>query len=170
MAGMGGALVVTLLAVAGFVGFRALNRDPLEIEPVAVDYLPVVVEAQRAGMAPVYPVELPQGWMATSVELRPGADPAWALGMLTSSGEFAGLRQGGDTLGRLVETYVDDGAVEGEPVEVPSEVGDTWATFSDEGGDSALAAEVDGQPLLVYGSASDEDLGRLVSLLTSDAR
>ena len=170
MAGMTGALIVTLLAIAAFVGVRAINRDPLEVEPEAVDYLPVVVEAQRVGLSPAYPPELPQGWLATSVELRPGESPSWALGMLTAEEEFAGLRQGGDTLDGLVRTYVDEDAVEGDAAEVDGALGGTWRTFSDAGGDLAFATELDGEPLLVYGSASEEDLTLLLSRLTTAAR
>ena len=170
MGGMAGALIVTLLAIGVFMGFRALNRDTLEVPREPVDYLPVVVQAQQQGMTPAYPISLPEGWIATSVELRPGAaTPAWALGIVTDAGTFAGIRQGGDSLDGLVQTYVDENADEGEAVVLPTEVASRWRTFSDRGGDRAYAAEVAGSPLLVYGSASDNDLRRLLSALTTSS-
>jgi Protein of unknown function (DUF4245) len=164
---MAGALIVTLLAVAAFVGFRALNREPLEVTQDPVDYLPVVAELQREGREPVYPVRLPDGWVATSVDLRQGATPSWGVGMVTDADTFVGIRHGGDTLDGLLRTYVDESPTEGEPAMVETEVATEWRTFSDDGGDRAYAAEVGGLPLLVYGTADDEDLRTLLGLLTT---
>jgi Protein of unknown function (DUF4245) len=165
--GMAGALIVTVLAVVAFVGFRALNREPLEVEPEPVDYLPVVAQAQQLGGEPAYPPRLPDGWIATSVDLRSGEAGAWGLGLLTDTDTFAGVRQGGDSLDGLLQTYVDENPTEGEAVEIDTEVATRWRTFSDGGGDRAYAAEVAGQPLLVFGSATDADLRLLLSLLTT---
>lgn len=163
---MAGALIVTILAVAAFIGFRALNRDPLEVQPEALDYLSVAAQAQQMGLEPAYPARLPDGWIATSVAA--GREPgAWTVGMLTDAGDFVGIQQGGDTLDGLVSTYVDERAVEGDPVTLPTEVASQWRTFSDSGGDHAYAAEVGDQPLLVYGSADDADLRTLLGLLTT---
>jgi hypothetical protein len=170
MSGMLGALLVTLLVIGAFVVFRALNRDQIEIRPEAVDYLSAVRAAQGAGLQPVYPASLPEGWIATSVDLRRGADPAWGIGMLAADGTFAGLRQGGGSLDDLLRVYVDSSPVEGEPVTVSGSVATSWRVFSDSGGDRALATEIDGVPLLVYGSANDADLRLLVGLLTTAAR
>ncbi len=170
MAGMTGALLVTVAAVAAFVGFRALNRDELDIEPEPVDYLPVVTQAQRLGATPAYPGRLPHGWVATSVTLGQGDPPSWGLGLLTGDEEFAGIRQGGDTLAGLVETYVDEDAQEGATVRLETEVASSWRTFSDDGGDLAYAAEVGGQPLLVYGSAGQGALEQLLGELTTAPR
>lgn len=168
--GMVGALIITLLAVGAFVGFRALNRDPLEVTRDPVDYLPVVAELQRQGDEPVYPSRLPDGWVATSVDLRQGATPSFGVGMVTDADTFVGVRHGGDTLDGLLATYVDESFVEGEPATVETEVADQWRTFSDDGGDRAYAAEVGGLPLLVYGTADDEDLRTMLGLLTTAQR
>lgn len=44
--GMLGALVVLLLVIGGFVAFRAVTRDDLEVEVETVDYLETVGFAQ----------------------------------------------------------------------------------------------------------------------------
>ncbi len=170
MGGMAGALIVTLLAVVAFVGFRGLNRDALEVTQDPVDYQPVVAQLQRDGRQPAYPSQLPDGWVATSVDLRPGATPSWGLGMVTDADTFVGIRQGGDTLEGLLGTYVDENPTEGESATVETEVATQWRTFSDDGGDRAYAAEVGGLPLLVYGTADDEDLRTLLGLLTTAPR
>ncbi len=170
MGGMAGALIVTVLAVGAFVGFRALNRDSLEVAQEPVDYLPVVAQLQRDGLQPAYPMRLPDGWVATSVDLRQGATPSWGLGMVTDADTFVGIRQGGDTLDGLLGTYVDENTAEGDPAAVESEVAVQWRTFSDDGGDRAYAAQVGGLPLLVYGTADDADLRALLGLLTTAPR
>lgn len=166
--GLIGALVVTLLAIGAFVAFRAFSREELEVRPEAVAYLPVVAQAQAAGQRPAYPATLPDGWIVTSVNVARGEAPAWALGLLTSEGEYAGLRQSDAPVDSLLETYVDAEPVEGEPFTLPGALAPSWRTFADSGGDRAYAADVDGQTVLVYGSASQADLETLIGLLTTD--
>ena len=66
--GLVGALVITVVAVVAFVGFRALVSDQPDVEPEAVDYLETVGLAQDGDVEPVYPAELPEGWIATRAE------------------------------------------------------------------------------------------------------
>ena len=49
-----------------------------------------------------------------------------------------------------------------------SAVGDRWRTFSDSGGDHAYATERGHQWILVYGSASTDDLRWLAAHLVTD--
>jgi hypothetical protein len=169
--GMVGALVILLLAIGAFVAFRALTRDQPEIRPEPVDYLETVALAQRGGIDVVYPADLPEGWMATSADVGAESATTWGLAMLTDEDRFVGLRQD-DDLDALLSTYVDERTVEGEPVEVTGTVAPTWRRFTDEGGDTAYAAEAGGpdQWVLVYGSAGSEDLLTLVGSLTDKAR
>ena len=90
--GMVGALLVTLLVILAFVGFRALNRSDLDVKPEHVDYLAQVGYAQQAGADVVYPARLPSGWYATQVDvLARAARLELELSMLTGDGQYVGL-------------------------------------------------------------------------------
>ena len=166
--GLIAALVITVLAVLAFVVFRSLNRTDLDVEPERVDYLATVQSLQQDGAAPVYPATLPLGWMATSVDVRPGDRLAWGVGILTDDDEFVGVRQSSESLDSLLETYVDEQPADDGTVSVASDVAGRWRAFHDDGGDRAYAAEVGDQTVLVFGSASDADLREVVGSLTRD--
>ena len=169
-AGLVGAILVTLLVIGAFVAFRATFRDQAAQRPVPVDYLAVVAAGQDAGSSVAYPADLPDGWIATSVDLTPGEDPSWGVGMLTAEEDFAGVRQEAADVEDLLATYLDEDPHDiqrlGE-VELDSEVAATWSAYTDSGGDRAYAAELDGQVVLVYGSASEADLRSVVARLTT---
>ncbi len=164
--GMTGALIVTVLFVLAFVAWRGLFRADLDDTPVAVDWQDSVELAQQADLRVVHPRELPSGWSATSVELRAGDEPRWGLGVLTADGDFIGIRQQDTSVDDLVEQYVDEKAEAGDDASVPSEVTDTWQTWSDDGGDHGYATELDGDAVLVYGSAPVGDIEDYLGLLT----
>ena len=164
--GMTGALIVTVLFVIAFVTWRGLFRTDTDDSPVPVDWQASVELADEAGLGVVRPRELPEGWIATSVELRAGDDPRWGLGVLTDEGDFVGIRQQDTSVDALVELYVDEKAEAGEDADVPSEITDTWQTWSDSGGDHGYSTEVDDEALLVYGSAPIEDIEAFMGLLT----
>ena len=87
--------------------------------------------------------------------------------MLTDDGPLRRDPSGGR--GRsttLVATYVDEDAVEGEAVGVANVLAPRWRQFTDAGGDTAYAAEVGGEWVLVYGSAPADDLLTIVESLT----
>lgn len=162
--GMVGAMLVLLLLIAAFVGFRALNREELAIEPERVDYREAVGFAQDAGWSVVYPRSVPDGWRATSIDSQREED--WGIGFLTPDG-FVGVRQSAASVEQLLETYVDEEAVAEGPVRLDSELARVWESYSDAGGDLAFAAEVDGRRVLVYGSARATDLRTLAEALTT---
>jgi hypothetical protein len=163
-------MIVTLLVIGAFVAVRALGRDDLEVKPEPVDYRSTVTNLQESGSTVVYPADLPKGWIATSVHVVPGDDPAFGVGLLTADGEFAGVRQEDAPLDDLLATYVDDAATEGEQLTVTGSVARSWRSFTDSGGDRAYAAKLGDDEILVYGSASAADLRRLLGLLTTDPR
>jgi hypothetical protein len=169
--GLVGALLVTLLAIGAFVAFRALNRDQPDGSPDPVDYLEQVGYAQEAGIDVVYPSSLPKGWYATSVTLGQQQPPAWGIGMLTDSGSFVGIRQEQDDVDDLLATYVDEEHVDDAPsLSVEGSIAPQWQGYTDDGGDRAYAAEVDGETVLVYGSASEADMRTVVESLTTQRR
>lgn len=170
VSGLIGALLILLAIIGVFVALRAFSRTDVEIKPTAVDYLAEVSYAQQQGARLVYPAALPKGWIATSIDRVPGAGTTWGVGMLTANGKFAGFRQQDAPLADLLATYVDKSPTEGAPVTVPGSVVPRWRTFSDSGGDHAFAARVAGDTVLVYGSASVDDLRTLVATLTTKRR
>ena len=165
MAGMIGAMLITLLVILGFVALRGFTRDQVETEVPPVDYLDAVGAAADAGLALAHPRELPEGWRATSVDLTRDESPEWTMGMLTDDGRFVGIRQEEESADDMVVVALDEDAVEGDEVTVPSDLADTWTTWSDDGGDTGYAAELGDETVLVYGSAPAEDLEEVIALL-----
>ena len=94
----------------------------------------------------------------------------WSLSLLTDEEHFVGVRQsrGSETVDDLVATYVDDAAEEGDPVTLDSPLADTWRSFTDSGGDYALAAEVDDSIVLVVGTAPEQEIQDLTASLTME--
>ena len=90
--GLLAAMVVTVLFVAAYVGFRALTRDQPDLEP-DVDYASCVAYLQEADVSVVYPQDLPSGWRASVIHFARGTPPAWRLGLLTDDDEFVGVVQ-----------------------------------------------------------------------------
>lgn len=166
--GLIASLVVTVLAVGGFVALRAVNSKDLEVEPEPVDYLEAVDAAQGAGLRLVYPPTLPTGWEATSIDYPPGDRLVWGIGILTDDEKFAGVRQAEGSAEDLVDAFVDEIPTEGDPVDIDGAVAPTWQTWSDSGGDHAFSAEIGKDAVLVYGSADVDDLRELLELLTFD--
>ena len=163
--GMVGALVISLVVIAGYVAFRASTRDDLDVRPPSVDYREAVRALHDAGTDVVHPTSLPSGWRVTSVDSRPGARLVWGMGILTPSG-FAGLREEDRPLDELVKQYVDTHATESADTTLGGDLGGDWKTFEDSGGDEAYGLERPQDTLLVYGSASEADLRRLAESLT----
>ncbi|MEO5852789.1 MAG: DUF4245 family protein [Nocardioides sp.] len=168
--GLIGALVILLGFIAAFVAFRAVTRSDLEVRPESVDYRGGVADVQAAGLEVVYPRLLPAGWIATRVQLAPVAERSFGISMLTDDGAFAGVRQDDVELDALLATYVDEKPTEGDVVDIESAVGSRWRVFTDEGGDTAYAAQsgLGDSWVLVYGSASPAQLEQVVAALTTD--
>lgn len=162
--GMVGAMVVLLLIIGAYIGFRALNREELEVEPERVDYIAAARFAQESDRTVVYPPSVPDDWKPTSVEAR--SAEAWGIGFVTPGG-FVGLHQSDDSATDLLTTYVGEDAAELGPVEVEGATA-PWQAYEDSGGDLGLLGEVDGEQVLVYGSAPSDDLQRLASSLTTE--
>lgn len=165
--GLVAAMIVTVLAVAGFVLLRNLVSTDLEIEPESLPYLERVEQAQGAGVEVVYPGELPPGWIATRVGVEPGDPPSFSLNLLTDDEQFVALRQNADSAEDLLEQYVDQNPDQGGDHEASGSVASTWRTFSDDGGDVGYVAEVGGTTVLVYGSTSSADVETLIASLTT---
>jgi hypothetical protein len=161
-------MLITVVAVVAFVGFRSLVSDEPDVEPEAVDYLETVGLAQDGDVEPVYPAELPAGWIATRAEVLPDAPPGFDLAMLTGDDEFVGMVWSGEPIDDLLAERVDDEDLEdADPLTVAGSVARQWEGYADPGGDLAYAAEVADHVVLVYGSAPADDLLTLVESLTT---
>ncbi len=171
--GLLAAMVVTVLFVGAYVGFRALTRDQPELEP-DVDYASCVAYLQEADVSVVYPQELPSGWRANVIHYARGNPSEWRIGLLTDDDEFVGVVQQEADIDDLLTQYVDENPSQGEDATPANGLGVTvWQTWSDSGGDHAFSTELSsgplaGQSLLVYGSAPVADLETVLGTLTLD--
>ncbi|UDY22902.1 DUF4245 domain-containing protein [Nocardioides sp. Kera G14] len=169
--GLIGSMVVAVIAIVAYWGIQNLTHDHPEVKLDAVAYTETVGTVQEAGYTVAYPSSLPTGWKATSVHFTPGDHPTWGLGILTKSGTYAGVAQADVDLSSLLTTYVDKAARQGADATIRSQIGSTWSTWSDSGGDHAFATTIDvkgaKQAVLVYGSAPVADLRDLAASLTT---
>jgi hypothetical protein len=151
--------------------FRALNRSDLDVRPERVDYLAQVRVAQQSGAELVHPARLPTGWYATRVDFSssgsPGTPDQLELSMLTESGDYVGFVESAATLPELLTSRVDAHPQSGDPVTVDGSVVPTWSTWTDAGGDTALAATLGKESLLVFGTVSRDQLEQLAATLTT---
>jgi hypothetical protein len=91
---MVGALIVTLLVILAYVGFRALNRTDLDVKPEHVDYLAQVEVRAAGGSDVVYPSRLPSAGTPPDHAVARHA-PEMELSMLTGHGSTSGRRVAG---------------------------------------------------------------------------
>lgn len=161
--GMIGAMVVLLVVVIAFVLFRDLNRNEPESPVEPVDYRQPASYAREAADFPLLaPRRLPEGWVATSVRFTGGRQQAWHLGVLTDKERYVGLEQSPKPAEEMVEEHVDPDAQEGPTVRVD---GQTWQTWTDEGGDRALVREDESVTTLVVGRVDQDTLEELLATL-----
>lgn len=169
--GLVASLVVTVLVIAGLYVFTDTFRtDNPAYEPESIDYLVSVQAAQDAGVGTVYPASVPQGWTATGVDVEPSDTTTFGLRFLTEDDEFVGIRVEEDSTTGLVQEWVDEDAVEIDDY-VPAgdnEVSPQWLGFEDAGGDTGYVADLDDRTVLVYGSASPEQLQGVIDDLTTE--
>lgn len=168
--GLIGSMIVLVLGVGAFVGFRSIFRDQTEYTPPDVDYASVVSDAAQAGIELASPRSLPEGWKATNVNYVPGDAWVWDIAMLTDDGSFVGLHQAKGDVTKMLDTLLDtDEPIKGDPLQVTGSIAPTWQGWSDSGGDHAYVAEVGTgrtrREVVVYGSASLDDLRTIVASL-----
>lgn len=163
VSGMVGAMVVLVLVVLAFVAFRSLVRDEPASTVRAVDYQEVAAfQADQVDFELAAPTELPAGWVATNAELVEGERPTWQMAMLTQDNRYVGLFQADREIDNMVEDHVDEQAVQGEDTVID---GEAWQTWTDEGGDIAIARRDGNTTTLVVGTQSADVLVAFVSLL-----
>ncbi|HWJ66080.1 MAG TPA: DUF4245 family protein [Nocardioides sp.] len=170
-AGLVVSLLVTVVAIGGLLYFMGAFRHDFEAKPQAVDHLEVVESAQQSGLTPVYPEALPEGWIATGVDVVPGDDPVFMVRMLTDDNRFVGVRQEDSSPGALLAAWVDEETETAEGYTVPDAVrrpvARAWEGWTDDGGDTAYVAEFGDETLIVFGSAPAEDLQAVIDSLVT---
>jgi hypothetical protein len=165
--GMVGALIVTLLVILAFVGFRAFDRSGLDVKREKIDYLAQVRYAQQSGTDVVYPDRLPSGWYATQITFSPGKEPGLELSMLTHEGQYVGFVESAASSAEVLTTYVDSAPASHGQVTIDGSVVSRWNAWTDTGGDTALATERGQESLLVFGTVSQDQLEQLAASLTT---
>lgn len=168
-------LVVTVIGLGALFYFTGLFRNDLEIKPEAIDYRETIESVQRGGLTPVYPATLPEGWIATGVDVDPDGEPVFMVRMLTDDDRYVAVRQEDASPVALARASIDEDAVETAGHRVPDAVTDPvardWKGFADEGGDHAYVAEYGDDSLIVFGSAPVKELQAIVdSLVTTPVK
>ncbi len=170
-AGLIASLVVTVVGVVALLAFMGLFRPDFEAKPEAVDYLETVESVQQAGFRPPYPPSLPKGWTATGVEVTIEEPQVFMLRMLTEDDRFVAVRLERASVGALLAAWVDEETASADghtvPASVKAPVARTWKGYTDDGGDTAYAAEVPAGTVLVFGSAPAADLRTVVDSLVT---
>ncbi len=172
--GLLAAMLVTVLFVGGYVGFRALTRDQPELDP-DVDYASCVAYLQEADVTRRLSAGAAVGLAGQRHPLRPrqptGVADRPASRTRTSSSGWSSSRSDVDD---LLTQYVDESPRQGDDASPENGLGATsWQTWSDAGGDHAFSTELSsgplaGQTLLVYGSAPVADQETVLRALTLD--
>ncbi|HNA98748.1 MAG TPA: DUF4245 domain-containing protein [Marmoricola sp.] len=167
--GLIGALLVTLLVVAGFMIFRGAFRDNKPVPTRAVDHQIWLERGQSDGqLVMAAPREVPSGWTVTSASYDGGLRPVWRMGMLTDEKKFVGLVESLDSLDPLLQKHMQENPQSTGTKQV---AGRDWKSFTAAEGDAALALELTsprGEPeiLLVYGDAGIEQIREFAADLT----
>lgn len=164
--GLMGAMIVMVTLVLVFVGYRELFRDNPEVKPTHVTEWRELADSAHTDGHPIAVPEVPQDWLVTTIRFEPTMNPTWQLSMLTDDDKFAGIYQIDERLDTIIEERVDEEAEEGDPVTITGgDLAGEWRTFTDDGGDYALAHEDRSGVVLVYGSATPEELTALANSL-----
>jgi hypothetical protein len=153
-------LFVVLLA--GFIG---QTRKANEIEIRAVDLSAIARGvSQRTDLTIYAPEGLPESWVATSGRLEQiQNNPLWRFGMVSPSGEFVGVKVSEYDAVKMIEVsgyqITESQAVMIENLEVVQ-----WQdSFTNERG---FYYQIDGENILIYGTASFEEQINLLNSLT----
>ncbi|WP_203336153.1 DUF4245 family protein [Nocardioides limicola] len=166
-AGLIGALVVTLVAVIGFVAFRGVLRDNVAVEPRPVEWHSAVRYLQEQDTQVAWPDPLPEGWhVREPLDYRLAPRTLWSLLMVTDDRRFVGVRQEVTSVEDALLAVVGEDAEEGESLRLPSAEVTDWTVWTTDQ-DHVLVAELsDDEVLLVYGTAGPAAIQELATRLT----
>ncbi|MCW2786473.1 MAG: hypothetical protein JWP74_2990 [Marmoricola sp.] len=169
--GMIGSMIVVVLVVVGWVGFRSVTSDNQSTPIQTVDWSGWVRAGHSDGSLLLYaPTALPKGWRATSVNFNGGIDAHWHLGILTNTGKYLGIDEGRGSTSDLADQFIDPHAVRGKDVTIN---GTSWETWTDSRGNYAVAlTSVTGPNLhdsvMIGGTEPDAQIRKFAASLTTD--
>ena len=149
-------LVVICLVVVGWTAFRQSGESRVQtVDPSTT----VQLAAARASYPLLVPTGLDEDYLPTSARTDAGnaaeGDPVTLeIGYLTPSEEFAGFVVS-DSRGAAPLGAVLDGAEEQGAVDIG---GQSWTRSTTTADETALVREDDGVTVVVFGSASDDEL------------
>lgn len=149
-------MLVLVLIIVTFVLLRDLSREaPATMDDVTEDYKQTAAYAsEQADFDVLAPRRLPPGWKVTSVEFVP--DPVrWHLGLLTETEEYVGLEQSESSEKDMVTTHVDEAPQRSADVAID---GETWDSWTDARGDTALVRTDGPVTTLVVGPVDRDEL------------
>lgn len=163
--GLIGAMLVLVLVVLAFVAFRAVTRGDAAREVTPVDLAgPTEFARETVDFAVLSPASLPEGWVATSVRLDSGRNPAWHVGVLTDDERYIGVEQADRSVGDMVETYVGEDAVEEGAV---TAAGRSWTVYRDPADDDlALVSEEPEAVSVIVGAVEQDTLTAYAELVS----
>jgi hypothetical protein len=163
---MVGAMIVLVLVVLVFVGFRSATRGDAarELEPVDVQ-APTAFARETVDFTVLSPTELPDGWIATSVRLAGGREPTWHVGVLTDQERYIGIEQADRSVGDMVRQHVGEDAVDEGQVSVADR---SWTVYRDEADDDlALVSEEPDVVSVIVGSVDQVTLTAYAELVSA---
>ncbi|WP_028473377.1 DUF4245 family protein [Nocardioides alkalitolerans] len=177
--GLIASMVVIVLGVLAFVGFRAVFRAEPTVDLQSVDYLSVVRLAQDSGFPVAYPPELPEEWTPTSSRFEGVDGTEWSVGIVVGEDDFVGVKVRTADVDDTLENVLREEYETGDPVTVdatdPALAGE-WGTAT-QGVDTALTLRVpslggatgaEGITVVVYGSLDEDALADVAAGLTTE--
>ncbi len=154
-------LVLICLVLVGWAALRQNPDDPvIEVDPTSS----VRASAERAGYEVLVPTGLPEGYRPTSARTTAGSAEEGApvtleIGYLTPEEEFAGYVISDDSRAAPLRRVLD-----GDEEQGTASIGDRdWSRRTTADGETALVLETGGATVLVFGSASDDELGEVAA-------
>ena len=156
-------VVLVCVALVGWATFGQSSVDPVrEVDPTSS----VRVSAERADYQVLAPTALPDGYRPTSARTTAGAaqdgEPVTLeIGYLTPGEEFAGFVMSDDRDADALRQVLD-GAEEEDPVTID---GASWDRVTTTRGETALTREAGQATVVVFGSATDEELAEVAASL-----
>jgi len=115
----------------------------------------------------VYPRSLPSGWYANSEPgFQPGKHPTWTMNFAKGQSGYVGLELGPGSARSLAKKEIDANPKAGGRVRLGGELGGSWTSWSDAGGDHGYSRSYQGSTLLLWGPR-DADVREFIARLTA---